>query len=1255
MGDDDRTSLRLLFRLRDSGQAVTRDQRLNDPYTAWTTVKPTPGFASPPPSILNTPPAEGVRGRFIVFPDTKETYILTTLAEGGRYIPPYPGPTPEVFNHQFPPIFLDGSLGLYESRFYALEFDPSRPWLGFQIVHRARRPWDRPIELWHPSDFFDARDMNRKTFLGGRWHYKKIRRLLKRRRDAEQWLWSQALLGNIENLMALKKEFGSSLPYLDDLKLSCTTTWRSWMDGRDAIANTLRYVSEVLALGRWLVEIRRQKSSKRPAPKQPEKYLGVWSGSIDNQDNWSFVLKSPLPIYANLVIPPEHPLHAHALEHADGASFDADERHRANSFLEQLPFGWIRNDRFTCGQWYAGDLHYKVSTPTDRFNCSLPLSYTSIHDPHDSYLDSVGYPRNAAHLSWTSSIVRESSIYRSLHSDVSQNLSIAEQEQTAAWKYMIATMERHRPSVDEVLHPATHFLPARDRTRSETRYFLERQKGLFFWVTFLDSDEARLIPSNWKGYFHRISEDDILLSDWPWPVIGETLPFFDPQHIFSKRGRSLMESSNFRRVYLQCEPGDEGIPIQKFGNRPPAIVRDVKGLAGPLIRGQLRTYWMDSEMDVEESSPPLGLSAWPSNNSLHFSTEHIAQPEFSIMRLSSALDFETDMCTFESTYTSGDTSSVSSLELDNYELDDYNEGPLPSFNDSGTSDSMSRSDCLVSPSAISSNASELLDSQFVDALLEQVEPSDARLAMRFLTSLALGTAAPSLESEVLTHGAMTPAQVLQEIQMKRMWRDIMDAKDRMEAIDPEPTSSESLETDDMDVCFLRASSDGDSESDESDPMKLWACDHLSNPEAQIPASILSAETLEYRRRAGAYVAYRLNKPRAPIADVTKQVVPVICSINCGSGGEIIVYPMRLHNLMLPGKTTEGILPSFLELAAQENFGNIILLSTHFEGDGLVTMDIGFQCPEDAFGLWIKSGLLYEGHYWKVEPLKRMSSQLVMFPPPSALQSHDHRLTRLCDFIAHEMQIEDDEMAICMEQMCGLLACYQTEESMGRLAIGDFSGDDMSDQAPVKLGHKHLWATWDEVGFGIWMRGWRVTPGLPLRPQEGPNVPSDLTSNSKWPSISIEMTSAEKNGVYRHSLYDARRKHDIWSSDDLQLDSPPKLRSANGAEPSEPPDEYDSISTCPSKSRIFEGFVELWCWYQNVEQVATDARAQANYKYQHLTQLPIPSTPEQQRLAVRVMSLRALDAALRPSERFKDLRGEVLLLVWRAIASMERIS
>ncbi|KAG8856878.1 hypothetical protein FRB91_000168 [Serendipita sp. 411] len=1292
--DDGRDWLRQVFRRPPLDEAIATHHLLSDPHVAWEEVEPITGFSSIPPIGILTPPSSAIHARFVV--NNNDVYALVSLCGRGTRVPPCPGPTPPSFHLFGCPLFYDGSQGPHEARRYAQELDSTRPWLPFHTIHQELMAEDRPIEHWDAADFWDPKSMQEDDFSGGFWKKDKIRLLLERHTKAEQFLWTNGLLASPANAASLYEAYGPSLPFFDNFTIDQVSLWRSWRDGMPTIGRTLRYVSEVLAMGRWLIEARRQKTSSKSNSSSSNKYMGVWAGSIGSQEDWSFILKAPLPVYGIFLVPPEHPVHATVLQEGKATSFDGDERFRTDAFAASIPFKWVQIDSFTP----AGRIHYQKPVLQLRYNHLLPSSYRHFLPPSDGLAPSGDTPRRASHLPWNSYLFEDESIYRSPFTGTDH---VEHSKQAAAdhWRRMIAVMESHSPPVDEVIHPAMRFIESRDPTTSTTRYFREHNKSIFFWVTPLGPVEASKLCTEWPGYFHQIGPNDVLLSDWPWPNLGDTLPFFEAQHVFSVKGAEWVESVKHHRVYLHDEPGDDRVPTSHLELRPPAIMKDYARLAGPLVRGKPRTYWLrstNSEMDFTPRILPLD-SPVPGNAKYSISRfmanfECPSEPTSSSAAscvedgtsLGSIDDISSDFMPCRPGVAFDLDSSMSDAETGSLMFDTSDPSEV-AFSNGGD---LTPQYASIPPPMVPRNINELL--ALLPDSISEISPANNyenhRVSVDFLLNLAFGRNSrvePSLSTSFIT-GPISPDQVLQMIETNRMWEDVWDSRDRARPIDdPYFSSPSSGDFEDMEVCYsaepmdthdddeivgtwfhnfddlveplevdstaeteagtinLDAATEASMNTDEANTDEVNTGDSAAGQDTDIDTSEQAIESSvvasirEYRARAAAYLDYRFSPIIAPHGHLADQVVAVNYT-NPIDKISLVCYPMRIYNVFIPERTPEDMTCAFRQYLLAEDFGDVVLITAHAELDGIATMDVAFRYPEDALSLWTRCGHYFGGHYWKVQPLSCMGCPLTIFPPPPVTRSLEDRRQRLQSAIDREVDISDDYMDDCVYQMLNLLALLMDESRAGDLAIdGVPTGEDENvvRAATFLITSSGDWSQLPDLG--PWTRNWSVPPAKP----------DQKLASSEFKDL--EMNGAERNKVYRHSYHMSQRKFKLWKSAGIQLPVVPKKPAVNNDKSNNAVKSNDR----PTLSSNFEGFLDLWNWYKKCEGAILMLRhISASGVGQHLNELPVPSTQEERRAAVEFMSFNALEASFSRTELLQDLRSEMLTTISRIIAVSE---
>ncbi|KAG8823760.1 hypothetical protein FRC19_003191 [Serendipita sp. 401] len=1276
--NDGRGWLRQLFRTPPLNETTPDELLLNNPHVAWLEVEPITGFSFTPPRGILVPPVSGVHARFVVNPSTNDVYALVSLGGRSMRIPPYPGPIPPAFDSYNHPLFYDASLGPHEARRYAQEWQTPRPWFAFHTIHQESEPENRPIEHWDAADFCNSTSMREDDLTGSVWKVDKIKLLLDRREKAETFLWTNGLLADPENVVALHTTYASSLPFFDNFDIQQVASWNSEMDGAATIGETLRYVSEVLAIGRWLVEVRRQKTSPRPSSSPPKRYMGVWAGSIASAEDWTFILNASLPIYGLFLVPPEHPIYAATLNSGATSSFDGDESYRLDAFTSSLPFSWAQGNPCVASMHSDRHVYYEKGHQSVRYNHLLPLSFQHFHPPGDAFVPSGGIPTNAPHLPWNAYIFEDRSIYRSVYTGT-KHAEVSQQTAATNWERMIAIMQRHRPPVDEVIHPATRFIELRDPTMVTKRYFREHNKGYFFWIQPLEIDEAVELCNDWPGYFHRVNYNDILLSDWPWPVVGDTFPFFEPNYVSSTEAVQRIADNRHRRVYLHDEPGDDMIPVGQLGLRPPPVIGDFARLAGPVVGGEPRTYWLRSASNQINNHTPwvLPLDTHDSGN----------EPKHSIARFISNFrsDSESRASVFNrdlgddtipittGTESSGQDYSYRDVIVNRLMEQEWDNPVDPSFFE-------------IDPSTSSllmlDDINEVLKA-CPDALLDLNHLENHRVGMEFLINLALGNVTPhdtSLTTSFLD-GPVTPNQIFQMIEAKKMWLDVWDARDRVGSTEPSSPSLGDVEP--MDVCYSTASIE--TEDDQLLNAYLENLDDLLEPTPEVDidvetdqdtTDIQDAETIpdsateisgqsesvlyrlgldpedtdtvhevateisdhseesglsilirEHRARAQAYLDNRLNLPVAPNADIADQVVAA-SFVHPLDGIATVCYPMRVYNVFIPARTSESIAHAFHQYALDTDMGDVVLISTHVEADGLATVDIAFRFAEDALNLWAHNGHYFGGHYWRVLPLKHIGSQVTIFPTSSTLRSLDDRKHRLWRAFQREADAGDNNVDICVEQILELFSRLDDESQVNSLAIGNDAPSGIQ-ESPILIKRPIEWSLWGGDGvLGPWMKYWSVGPDQMPAP------------------VNLEMSGAERNQAYRDSFHTAHRKYKLWSSSGINLPTPPNRRII-GKQPPNATKSTDPISI----PRNYLGFLDLWNWYRACEKVLLQFQHNSlPGGPQHLNQLPVPSTAEDRRTAVQYMSFNALREVFSPSELLRCLRGDMLTAVSRIIAA-----
>lgn len=304
--DDPRSLLSELFRQPFVKDHFACDWVPRDPSDSWASVHPYWGYDHIPYDLSKSK----VFGRIIRdnrpnSPFPNECFALISLRENHPFIPPHPGRGPDYLDDYAHPnlIFSDGSLGCWDPRNFPQLYDPRRPWVGYHSLPSPQGDTRRRLENWSTVEYYDFTGAVL-PYSGGCWKLPEIEALLKRRDFIERNLVDD-IAGILESL---RDHYGSHLPFLDPLTMETVLTWRSWSEGRDSIGRTQRYIAELVAIKRWLNVI----LSPQEHHSVRADLTGVWVATVPTDVDWSYLLRSPLPLYTLLRILDHHPLYLQA-------------------------------------------------------------------------------------------------------------------------------------------------------------------------------------------------------------------------------------------------------------------------------------------------------------------------------------------------------------------------------------------------------------------------------------------------------------------------------------------------------------------------------------------------------------------------------------------------------------------------------------------------------------------------------------------------------------------------------------------------------------------------------------------------------------------------------------------------------------------------------------------------------------------------------------------------------------------------------
>ena len=413
--------------------------------------------------------------------------------------------------------------------------------------------YNKYIEGWKAVEFFTLRDM-KEDLTGGHWEIKKLQDLHTTRAKYERFFWETLRSSGDPEGSLLRQAYENTLPYFDDVEMESYDGWPHWVDGREATARTLHYVSELCALCRWLSEVNVQSgvlagadSTFNPAPVNP-KYLGVWVGTISSAQDWMFLWRSPLPLYGLFLIPEGHPLHAQEIPLGH---FHGDEVYRLDAFSSHLsvkifnmPTSRLHHTRFGI----PGPLPPSDHQPSTQFPWT---GLRQVKTPSTTHFDppsTISYK-----LPYTSYLFLDPTLKRTQSLDLNPDQQRKDRIAAAQWRELSKRL-RSRPagntsSTISSVHPIEFCLPPRPPSGNKARYFMEQDDDCFYWPELISAKKAREY-GNLEYYNHTLSSPNtFLVSMYPWPSLTEAAPPLE-----GEPSDDWLRQNVHHRIYVRQQP-----------------------------------------------------------------------------------------------------------------------------------------------------------------------------------------------------------------------------------------------------------------------------------------------------------------------------------------------------------------------------------------------------------------------------------------------------------------------------------------------------------------------------------------------------------------------------------------------------------------------------------------------------------------------------------------------------------------------------
>jgi hypothetical protein len=315
------------------------------------------------------------------------------------FVPPYPGLPSLQSNtpNAAAACYIDGSRGAFDERRYPQLYNPRRPWIVLHDLLQSLS-WDPAYcEVFNPTEYFMWNQPGNPS-AGGRFMLSRLDFLFSKREEVEREFATRIDQLDPDCDMAFAQE-SFDMPFYDPLDWEDVIKWSTWGEGREALSNTLQYVSEVKTLNRWLalMDYLGTRPDTAKIPRTSFRYMGTWAPTITREEDWQWLIHCAVPVYIITRIPKSH-VPANLLP----GNPDGDERYRINSFDADHSF-----DPY----WLIRHPRSPVEVPDTPLECGasyMPSSLLPVSGPTLS----PSAKSNSSLLTWLSPIYRDRHIQR---------------------------------------------------------------------------------------------------------------------------------------------------------------------------------------------------------------------------------------------------------------------------------------------------------------------------------------------------------------------------------------------------------------------------------------------------------------------------------------------------------------------------------------------------------------------------------------------------------------------------------------------------------------------------------------------------------------------------------------------------------------------------------------------------------------------------------------------------------------------------
>jgi hypothetical protein len=421
--------------------------------------------------------------------------------------------------------------------------------------------------------------------------------------------------------------------------------------------------------------------------------------------------------------------------------------------------------------------------------------------------------------------------------------------------------------------------------------------------------------------------------------------------------------------------------------------------------------------------------------------------------------------------------------------------------------------------------------------------------------------------------------------------------------------------------------------------------------------MLAASRIQYARQAASiYLLHRLNQPVLE-TDTLDHVQ--LGTFDKGSG--LVCYPIRIDNVDVGSSDPMTTVSIMLNLAEQENWGEILVISTHAEVDGTFSVHIGFRYVEDAVIMWCRHGKLLRGRHWNIAPMPSVQGicfitrKLTDHRIPVYERHQRLQLCRVLEERAHRSpdlpsprlaQLQDLITRLALDPGLASMQLPTVDDALLMRTSTDLLLDDRSNNLSSQLSPSLQERM--HMRIGSLASNWTSSPlppptansfyryqSMPYSPPPRSRKVAEQAKNSKArqkhrrqresdkvkPNAS-QMSSRQENLAKRTTRHLANVKYAAWNSSTIPLPSVP---------------EKNPGDVCKAEQEL----LEIWLWYDEALDIVRQRFEQTGLS-------SLPGTYENSVSRVIAESFYAAECSFSPESRFHNVFGPLHAKIMRMV-------